>query len=359
MLLVMSLCLGGIFGQGAVRADDIPVGVYRWPNGTGNVDRFADWLGRDLVWGEDFIGSESWSNVGWPVWWLEAWSKWVHEKPGRKFIFAVPMLPGPVDCSGPTQGNVGVGVPVSLRQGAAGDYNINFQQLAENLVKYKLAEHTILRPGWEFNGNWYTWQAAGHEQEFAGYWRQIVDTMRNVPGTEKLQFCWNPTLGAQQFPAEQAWPGNAYVDLVGVDVYDECWKENTYPWPKDATEEQIAARQKKIWDEEIYGGDHGLIFWSRFAAEHKKPLAICEWGLKIRDGGHGGMDNPLFVREMHRFIHDPTRHVAFHVYFDVDVNMAEGLHQVSPGEQGTHQTVFPRSAAVFRKLFGSAGKETP
>jgi hypothetical protein len=52
----------------------------------------------------------------------------------------------------------------------------------------------------------------------AEYWRQIVKTMRTVPGTEKLQFCWNPTLGYQQFPSEKAWPGDEFVAFESIDI---------------------------------------------------------------------------------------------------------------------------------------------
>jgi len=50
--------------------------VYRWANQATNVDAYANWLGGPLVWAEDFVGSEIWDNVAWPVWCLEGWSKW-------------------------------------------------------------------------------------------------------------------------------------------------------------------------------------------------------------------------------------------------------------------------------------------
>src|SRR5262249_51911062 len=160
----------------------------------------------------------------------ENWGKWVNAQPGRRLILAIPILAGPPDGSGPKQGSKEPNVPVSLEKGAKGDYNPHFKDLAENLVKYRLGE-TILRPAWEFNGGWYAWKAKGKTKEFAEYWRQIVTTMRAVAGTEKIKFCWNPTLGEQDFPADEAWPGDAFVDYVGVDVYDETWNADTYPWP--------------------------------------------------------------------------------------------------------------------------------
>lgn len=100
-------------------------------------------------------------------------------------------------------------------------------------------------------------------------------------------------------------------------------------------------------------GNHGLEFWSRFAREHRKPLAIPEWGLNNRlDQGkqRGGLDNVYFVVQMHGFLTDPANNVAFHCYFDVQA--PDGHHQLSPGPGGNEKTEFPRAAAKFRELFG-------
>ena len=61
-----------LFALASTRGAEPALGTYHWPNGTAGVDAFAAWLGRDAVWGLDFVGGESWSNVGWPVFWLEA-----------------------------------------------------------------------------------------------------------------------------------------------------------------------------------------------------------------------------------------------------------------------------------------------
>jgi hypothetical protein len=268
-------------------------------------------------------------------------------------ILAVPILAGPPDRGGPTRGTIDLGIPVSLKDGAAGKYNRHFKQLAENLVANQLTD-AVLRPGWEFNGGWYAWAAKGHAKEFAAYWRQIVTTMRAVPGTERLTFCWNPTLGDQDFPADQAWPGDEYVDFVGVDVYDETWNKDTYPWPATASAAEISARRRKVWDEWIMHSPRGLAFWTKFAQKHGKPLAIPEWGLNRRADGHGGGDNPWFVERMHAFVTDRANRVAFHCYFDVNVPGEDHRHQLSPGldEKGRpDRTEYPNSAAAFRRLF--------
>jgi hypothetical protein len=329
--------------------------AYRWGaankhGGAAANEAFARWLSRPVVWAEDFEPNERWDSLEGGDWQLGEWSRWKKAVAGRWLILSVPLLPGSWDRSGPRQGD-GVGKPVSLAAGALGDYNARFKKLAEHLVHDSLAD-SVLRLGWEFNGGWYNWRAGENPQAFAKYWQQIVRTIRAVPGTEKIQFCWNPALGYQQFPAEKAWPGDEWVDFVGLDVYDDSWLANTYPFPPGASREQIDQRRRTVWDKVVLHGDHGLMFWRDFAAEHRKAFSIPEWGVDDREGGHGGLDNAMFVEQMHAFIADRANRVFFHCYFDVQAS--DGGHQLSPGLHGTDVTRFPQASARFRSLFGVA-----
>ena len=329
--------------------------VYRWGaanknGGAGANEAFAKWLGQPAVWAEDFTPIERWDAFEGGGWQLGEWSEWKKAADGRRLILSVGLLPGGWDRSGPQDGD-GAKQAVSFEAGARGDYNAHFKTLAQNLVRYGLGD-SVLRLGWEFNGGWYTWRASDNPQGFADYWKQVVQTMRGVEGAEKLQFCWNPAIGWLQFPAEQAWPGDDYVDIVGLDVYDDSWLPDTYPFPKDATPAQIEERRHATWDKAIWNGNHGLKFWRDFALEHKKPFALPEWGVDKRGGEdeHGGLDNPYFVEQMHAFIADPANKVYFHCYFDVQAS--DGGHQISPGKDGTEETIFPLAAAKFKELFG-------
>jgi len=339
--------------------DDFPpvnppyLAAYRWgaanKNGGAKANEaYAQWLGWPVVWAEDFEPNEQWDdNIEGGGWQLGEWSAWKKAVPGRRLVLSVPLLPGGWDLSGPKSGT-GAHQKVSLAAGANGDYNIHFQHLAEHLVKYGL-DDSILRLGWEFNGGWYTWRASTDADSFAGYWQQIVKTMRAVPGAEKLKFCWNPALGWQQLPSEKVWPGDDSVDYVGLDIYDDSWAKDTYPLPADATPEEVQARREKVWNQVLLNGDHGLRSWQKFAAQHHKPFTLPEWGVDKRADTHGGLDNDFFVTQIHRFITDPANNVYFTCYFDVQAG--DGHHQLSPGLSGTEVTEFPRSAAVFKQLF--------
>jgi len=329
--------------------------AYRWGaanrnGGAGANEAYAKWLGRPAVWAEDFTPTERWENaIEGGGWQLGEWQQWKKAAPGRRLILSVPLLPGPWDRSGATQGPEAK-QPVSLEAGAKGAYNEHFRKLAENLVKYELAD-SVLRLGWEFNGGWYTWRVEKTPEPFAAYWRETVKTMRAVPGAAGLRFCWNPCLCWWPFDPEKAWPGDAFVDLVGLDLYDQSYQQDTYPWPDGATPSEIERRQHKTWEQVLLSGNHGLTYWKDFSARHKKPFCLPEWGIHMPKDKHGGGDNPFFVEQMQRFIADPANNVYFHCYFDVTA--PDGAHQLSPGKNGCETTRFPQAAAKFKALFGT------
>ena len=151
----------------------------------------------------------------------------------------------------------------------------------------------------------------GVDYAFRGCFQHLVRAMRAVPGS-RFTFDWNPNIGLGTFPAEQAYPGDAYVDVVGVDIYDVSW--TWYPVPVGTT---TAQAREAAWNW-LLRGDHGLTFWSAFARAHAKPLTIPEWGVTARPDGHGGGDDPAFVDHMVDFITDPANNVRGNHYFNID-----------------------------------------
>ena len=326
--------------------------VYRWGQSgviNGHYDAYGPWLNRSVIWGEDFMPNQGWNKIEGEEWQLGTWKGWCQKQPGRRLVLSVPLLPGGWAGKGPATGP-GASQPVSLAVGAKGAYNVYFQRLAENLVAHQLGD-TLLRLGWEFNGGWYTWRAQTKEKavDYAGYFHQIVTAMRAVPGAEGLKFVWNPAMEPWwPYSPELAWPGDDVVDYVGVDVYDQSWAKETYPWPKDATEAEIEIRQSRAWDQlQNNAKTYGLPYWVEFAQKHHKPLTIPEWGVCDRSDKHGGMDNPLFIERMHRFITDPANNVYFACYFDVGA--PDGDHQLCP--DGKRETRFPKASRRYKELF--------
>jgi hypothetical protein len=233
----------------------------------------------------------------------------------------------------PTHYRLVLGVPIlpgvgTLAQGATGAYNQYFATLGKNLVADKEA-NAILRLGWEFNGDWFPWSVATAQDaaNFVSFWRQIVTTMRAVPGAE-FKFLWNPNSGSPtSYAPAKAYPGNAYVDYVGTDVYDNFWGTPFTP----------AAAWVHQLDEQW-----GLDWLAAFAAENNKPIAIPEWSDEYRTDGHGLGDDPQFIDNMANWF--VTNQVAFANVWSYDSSLTYRNNLLD----GT----FPKALARFRADFG-------
>ncbi len=284
------------------------LGVYRGAANPNGVNAFAQWLGAPVSYAEDFLPGDSWSAIESPMWLLDSWKGTSH-----RMVYGVPIIP---DTGG------------SLAEGAAGTYNAHFEKLAENLVATGQS-NAILRLGWEFGGGWYHWAVSNQTDaaNYAAYWRQIVTTMRAA--APNLSFDWNPIWGWQSVDPTAAYPGDAYVDYIGIDVYDQSWTTN-YTDPVARWNDAVTAQ----W---------GLTWHRNFAAAHNKPMSFPEWGVAIRSDGHGGGDAPYFIQQMTQWI--AQNNVGYHVYFAFDA--PDGAHDLMDGS-------FPNAAAAFKNALGAA-----
>jgi hypothetical protein len=283
--------------------------VYRGAGctGRGRMATFEKLLGRPADGIVEFSERSDWAHMLSSInWALGCWD-------GTKYRLAqsVPML---------------MDKGTSLSQGAAGAYDAHFRALGELLVK-KGHAHAYLRIGWEFNGGWYPWAAKQDPDAFKRHFRRIVTAMRSVPG-QRFVIVWNPAQGEQQIAPDKAWPGDAYVDVVATDLYNQSWN------PLDKLS---AERRWKTLVEQSYG----LAWITRFAREHKKPLALPEWGTGTRPDGKGFGDDPYFIEQVAAFAR--ANRVVFTGYWDY--NAGDYNAELSNGRQ-------PRSAAAFRRHFG-------
>lgn len=112
----------------------------------------------------------------------------------------------------------------------------------------------ILRPWHEMNGNWFWWGGKNTTTEFyRQLYRHTHDFMEHRC---KGQIVWafSPNLGAKTM--EEYYPGDKYVDLVGLDIYD--FDNNPAQYTKNLTE--------------------GLDMLTTFARQHHKIAALTETG---------------------------------------------------------------------------------
>lgn len=194
----------------------------------------------------------------------------------------------------PAAGMTGYYQPPSraLVAAAAGADDSRFRRLGELLVRDGRAS-TIINLSREMNGSWYEWseqRAPSSEPDaFIRAWRHVVTAMRSVPG-QHFRFLW--TIFPGSAAVAECWPGSAYVDYVGTDVFD--WyggPDNTYPHTASGARD-FAAR----WQETLTAVPGGLNWMARFSQLTGKPVIVPEWGLDFHP--YGGNDDTYFLSHM-------------------------------------------------------------
>ena len=278
------------------------VGVYGGPGDPQSVTDFSTLIGCQPRYAMEFLDGTSWASItqsGYP------YPPW--HGSGYTMIFGVPMLPNAYSAN--SDASVPGGSCYGLTQGAAGNFDSYFTTVAQNMVSQGFG-NAVVRLGWEFNGNWFPWSAGGCATAFVQYFDNIVTTMRAVPGSS-FTFEWNPTRGDLGVgDLASYYPGDAYVDWIGLDVYDNEW--GTYPGePTEFDDMQTQA--------------YGLDWLAGFAAQHGKPVTFPEWGLgwgtcsadgQAVTGSQNvcGGDNGTFVSDMIGWI--ATHDVIEATYWD-------------------------------------------
>jgi hypothetical protein len=283
-------------------------GVYARGQGAAGVKSFGDWRGATVDVVVDWGARQSWDDVIDPDFLYSTWRNTPYTK-----VFGIAPVP---EADG----------SATMAGCAAGSYNDKWRQFGTNMKVNGLENETVIRLGWEFNGDWYKWKANDPKQ-FAECWRQIVGSAEETaPG-----LLWDWTVirgkGKSVVDAREAYPGDAYVDIVGVDAYDM--------WP--------GATNEATWAEH-YSGAYGLKFWSDFARAHGKKISVPEWAVYPTTASNGG-DNAYFIEKMQGFFKAEGSHLAYEAYFNESASYIKSA-VFSPNQN-------PNAAAKYQALFGS------
>lgn len=240
--LSASVALGAFLGSGQDGVGRI-AGFERWLGGAGpNAPRVGV--------GHTYLPGDSWEGISGDPDVLGPWTAWHRANPGSLLVVNVP-LAAPNEHPTPDRE-----VAAMLQAGAAGVHDSVFRTLAGRLMASGAAD-AILVPAWEMNGTTYADRCAPDPAAWQAYWRQVVTVMRAVPG-EHFRFDFDPSRGVDDIPWPQCYPGDAYVDIIGMDSYD-----------------QPPGRAFGDYVDQPYG----LGAQVAFAAQHHKPVSYPEWGL--------------------------------------------------------------------------------
>ncbi|WP_307874785.1 glycoside hydrolase family 26 protein [Frankia nepalensis] len=279
-----------------------------------DTELWREFTGRDVDLAMMFVTRSSWDTVVSPEWPLNAYTpdKW----PGQ-FSVAVPMWPV-------QDGQYPLG---NERECAAGEYDEYWAEFGRNLQKYGRGD-AIVRLGWEFNGNWFKWYPEDSETWEECFRREVTAIRSTAPD---VQIDWTMTMGRDEMPnGDNVWaayPGDEYVDIIGIDYYD------MYP-PKPTQE---------TWNRTCVKPS-GLCTVVKEARARGKKFSVPEWGVVSGEGGGG--DNPFFIEKMYEIFHANADILAYEVYYN---NAEEGNVRSSL----VGPVLNPKSAKRYQELFGA------
>ena len=192
-----------------------------------------------------------------------------------------------------------------------GSMDAYLKEQAAEVVDY--GKPVFLRPDWEMDGSWYPdWSPPKvSAARYVADWRYIVRLFR-AAGAGNAAFVWCPNVGEPIGSAAQDWyPGDAYVDWVGTDVYPRQSAGTSFVTEADGLD-QLAA----------------------FAQQHGKPMMLAEWGVTSPDPDDGWLFDLVF-----QWAAEYPETVKALVYFDY------------VGAKGDHLLVdHPNGAAEFAYL---------
>lgn len=264
-------------------------------------------------------GATTWAQ--WENPWItnpqKGYTTWVAAEPQRRqLVVQVNLIPDSVKNESD---------PLGWEQSCAkGKFDVHVKRLGKNLVAAGLG-YSVIRLGAEMNGPWeadFVGTTTVEQHTWATCFANEVTTLRQTAG-EHFLFVWDPNACTENIPYLNYYPGNAYVDILGLDLYDA-----TCTAPSGST--------TKITWHQLANEPAGLASFEAFARQQHKPMSFPEWGLVQDPNG----DDPAYINGMGSTFMKGD--FAFESYFDAG---DDGSLQLGPAT--------PLSLSAFQKWFGN------
>lgn len=229
-----------------------------------------------------------------------------------------------------SQGLVPTGGEAELPKCAAGGYDEQWRHFGNLMVRHGRGD-SIVRLGWEMQERTMPWRATD-TQAYIGCYRKAATAIRATNPDVTLDW----SINAHSSPdglcggvSTNCYPGDDYVDIVGIDNYDH------FPWsPTKEAFDRTAAKAE------------GLTWLYNFARTHNKPFSVGEWG--VVPTGDAGRENPQYIRWMHEWFAAHADHLAYEAYFS---DCGEGGVQSSLFRDDDKCVKNPESAAVYKSIW--------
>lgn len=205
---------------------------------------------------------DSWSSLVDPNWVEQNFASW----PGRLLISTAPFP----ENSG-----------ASLATCATGAYDGYWRTFGSTLNSTG-RQDSIIRMAWQANGNWFEWSAS-NATDYVNCWRHIATAIKATADPDPM-LDWSINAHYSQDPPSHnpldIYPGDAYVDSIGLDAYDA--------YPESPTFAAFTQQAEAVG---------GITWLYNFARSHGKPFGIGEWGV-ASGSDDGGGDSANYIQWM-------------------------------------------------------------
>jgi len=168
------------------------------------------------------------------------------------------------------------GSDFSMSRMVAGAYDSYITAQAKLAKSWK--RPIFIRPFHEMNGTWVSYGPDKvSSQTFVAGWRHVVDIFRRL-GVSNVTWVWSPNVygsapNQKSRAFDSLYPGNAYVDWVGLDGYNYG-----HPWMSWAS---------------LYSSSYADL-----AALSPKPMMVAEWGSTATGGDEAAWIRDAFLTEI-------------------------------------------------------------
>ncbi len=183
------------------------------------------------------------------------------------------------------------GKPAKLWAIARGRYDGYIRRSAEMAKAW--GKPIMLRFAQEMNGSWAPWErnhVGSTPRSFILAWRHLVSIFRSV-GADNVTWVWCPNINTGHLPFMQYYPGDRWVDWVGLDGFNWGGSIGWRPFS------------------EIFGGSY-----EELARRTSKPIVIAETGSGQTGGDKAAWVTSALSQELPYF--ERVRAVVWYNAFD-------------------------------------------
>lgn len=247
--------------------------------GTSAINAFNGAKGTHITLAHDIADWTSWQTLT-STTPLTAWNTWCGVSPARRLVYSIGLLTATDDA--------GLTVQQKYQNLAFGLYDTYFAALGATFQSMPNLRDATIKLGSRVNRAGLSWSIPAADQDtfllYTAAYNRVAALMKAACPT--LTFEWNPNsgLGSAQRSLTDLYPGDNFVDYIGLTLYDN---------ETDAAGAGASETTRFNW---LQTSVNGLNDQVALATTRGKRPVLSNWGLiPASDPTHGGGDDPNFI----------------------------------------------------------------